>query len=310
MRQIWLINVLCTGILCVGFVGCTKQRNIQHETNAPVDSLQQFNYPEIPSFITDPDARKSYLATHYWEHVNFSDSVWSKHPENTDPFLVEYLQLLQQLPVKVAGKLLTSTLTLTESQPAVAVFFAKSFEKFLYDPLSPLRNDELFIPVLEYLLAADSTNETDSIRYRFLLERCSMNRIGTKVADFRATDVNHIKFSLHQLKAEYLVLLFYTPGCYSCEVVINQMKQSPVIRSLISNETLKIVAVCSEKDNQECSSFAVNLPRNWLVGTDVSEDIHQLFDLKASPTLFLLDSKKTVLLKDTEIHLIEAFFAK
>ena len=36
---------------------------------------QQFPFPEIPSVLTSPTVRKTFLLTHYWDSYNFSDTA-------------------------------------------------------------------------------------------------------------------------------------------------------------------------------------------------------------------------------------------
>ena len=36
---------------------------------------QQFPFPEIPSVLTSPTERKTFLLTHYWDSYNFSDTA-------------------------------------------------------------------------------------------------------------------------------------------------------------------------------------------------------------------------------------------
>jgi hypothetical protein len=53
------------------------------------------------------------------------------------------------------------------------------------------------------------------------------------------------------------------------------------------------------------------MPQQWLHGYDPGMAItrRRLYDVKAIPTIYLLDSDKTVILKDTSIEAVESFFS-
>ncbi len=53
------------------------------------------------------------------------------------------------------------------------------------------------------------------------------------------------------------------------------------------------------------------LPREWLHAYDPGMVItrERLYDIKAIPTIYLLDSDKKVLLKDSSIQAVESFFS-
>ena len=55
---------------------------------------QQFPFPEIPSVLTSPTERKTFLLTHYWDSYNFSDTALVNNRAVTEQGLVNQLSLL------------------------------------------------------------------------------------------------------------------------------------------------------------------------------------------------------------------------
>jgi len=53
------------------------------------------------------------------------------------------------------------------------------------------------------------------------------------------------------------------------------------------------------------------MPAQWIHAYDKGMEITQrrLYDIKAIPTLYLLDKEKKVLLKDTSVEALESFFS-
>ena len=66
-------------------------------------------------------------------------------------------------------------------------FFEELADKYLYDPNSPMRNEEFYIPVLEALIASPALDETAKIRPQARLELAQKNRLGTKALNFTYT---------------------------------------------------------------------------------------------------------------------------
>ena len=87
------------------------------------------------------------------------------------------------------------------------------YEKYLYDPNSPMRDESLYIPVLESVLAAPAIlDEVNKIRPAHLLELALKNRIGEPAIDFTYTLADGKTGTLYNVKADYL--------CYSSTIRI------------------------------------------------------------------------------------------
>ena len=55
------------------FNACSGKQNTK--TPVPAQEKRTFQMASIPSMITDPDQRAAYLAQHYWENYNFTDTA-------------------------------------------------------------------------------------------------------------------------------------------------------------------------------------------------------------------------------------------
>jgi hypothetical protein len=72
------------------------------------------------------------------------------------------------------------------------------------------------------------------------------------------------------------------------------------LATALSRRQLALLAVYTEGDEELWRSALDKFPAGWQVGNDASTAIRGrlLYDLKAMPTLYLLDGAHTVLLKD------------
>ena len=140
------------------------------------------------------------------------------------------------------------------------------------------------------------------MRADFLLERVQKNRPGAKASDFQYITRDNKKRNLWSVKAEKLLLIFYDPECQHCMEIISQIIHDSDISDRLNNGKLKILAIYTEGNENVWEANKNRLPANWSVGKDISGIIdNELYDLKAMPTLYLLDKDKQVLMKDLDI---------
>ena len=87
------------------------------------------------------------------------------------------------------------------------------------------------------------------------------------------------------------------------------MKQAPAINKEFEAGNLKILSVYPDEDKEEWERHLSDFPKEWINGYDKKLMIKEknLYDLKAIPTLYLLDKNKKVLLKDAVVGQIEQY---
>ena len=129
------------------------------------------------------------------------------------------------------------------------------------------------------------------------------NRVGTKALDFTYTTSKGVKGSLYGVKADYLLVFFYNLGCSACKEVragLIDMFAMPEIALLKDSGRLKVLAVYPDSDMTEWDKYVGDIPTDWINVHDAAQDIrsNELYDIKAIPSLYLLDKNITVLLKD------------
>jgi hypothetical protein len=281
------------------FANCNGQKNAKGEAvEAEKASPQAFQMVTIPAVLTSPDERAEYLVKHYWDNFNFSDTAYIHVPEITEQAFVDYLDIMPYTSLAVASEAIREMLKRAEAERKVFLYFANLYEKYLYDPNSAMRNDAFFIPVLEAMLASPAVEE--KTRPAYLLELAKRNRPGEKAIDFTYTPADGKSATLYALKADYTLLFFYNPDCRNCQEVSAQLQASPAVESLMKEGKLRILAVYPDEDLQAWKNYLLRVPRAWVNAYDASTRLknEEIYDLKAIPTLYLLDKDKVVLLKD------------
>jgi len=172
-----------------------------------------------------------------------------------------------------------------------------------------MRDESLYIYVLEAVLEAPVLDEVSKIRPAHLLELALKNRVGEPATDFTYTLADGKKGTLYHTKADYLLLFFYNPDCHACKEITDQLTASPLVTEWIRNNKLKILAVYPDEDLEAWKNHISYMPASWINSYDsaVSLKNDEIYDLKAIPTLYLLDKDKKVVLKDVTFNQVENY---
>ena len=297
---------LCFLLLCACKSGNASS---QSKSETPQDTIKSFTLPTIPPMLTAPEQRADFLVKHYWDNVNFADTNYIHHPEVTEQAWADYCDLLNHVPLETAHEAMRKMIDRSNADKKVFAYFTDLADKYLYDPNSPMRNEEYYIPVLEAMIASPILDETEKIRPQARLQLAQKNRIGTKALNVTYTLASGAQGNLYQLKADYILLFINNPGCHACTETIDALKNAPIINRLLGQKKLTVLSIYPDEELDEWRKHLNEFPKEWINGYDKKFAIkeQQLYDLKAIPTLYLLNKEKTVLLKDATAQAIEEY---
>ncbi len=214
--------------------------------------------------------------------------------------------LLDMVPLETAEKAsehLFDRIAACEAADTASNIFERMNEiadKYLYDPNSPLRNEDYYRPFVEARsrseLVSPEMRGTDAVTAR----NCSLNRVGTKAADFRFSDSRGHSYTLYGIKAAKTLLFFSNPGCNACKSIIESLKAYPEMEPMIASGELAVLNIYIDEDLAEWYNYMPIYPTSWYNGYDPDYAIRtdRLYDVRAIPSLYLLSRDKTVLMKD------------
>ena len=189
-----------------------------------------------------------------------------------------------------------------QAQPEGNVFASTLalISRYFYDPNSPVRSEDLYLPFVSRLAASEFVPDEEKSQYAWEKQVCSLNRTGTPAADFRFVDTAGRTRTLYGIKAEWLLLIFGNPDCKACREIMEDMGASAAISNLINSGRLKVVDVYIDEDIDLWKERMDNYPSAWINGYDPTFTIRtdRIYAVRAVPSLYLLDKDKTVVLKD------------
>jgi len=229
-----------------------------------------FPYPEIPDEVEEPEARMTYLLEHFWQDYAFADST-AMNREVGEQGMVDFLNFMQHadsVSARYGAEVLADSLV---AHPSALLFFEGLMAHYLDDPDSPLYSDVVYAHLLRAL--------PETPQRSWLLEQLAKNQVGGLAADILVKTSDGKQVRLYDIKTEQTLLIFFDPDCRRCQRLEAQLKQEPLI---MQNPRLKVV----RKD--------VN-------------DLKGEYYVPHTPSLYLLDKEKRVVLKGGNEEAIKTF---
>lgn len=298
--------------LSTGCVDSQKKNGAKNETEnksekvSKKSTLTRFPTPTVPSVISSQEDISKYITTHYWDKFDFSDTTLISRQDITEQGFADFIYILSSVDAELSNSAINTMLSKAEvADSAMFDYFLSLSDKYLYDPNSPSRDEDLYIVVVKYIIASPKIEEIEKLRPRHILEIMMKNRVGDIANDFKYMTKSGKVSSLFKLSSYYTIVFFNNPDCDDCARVKKYIESSQLLNSLNTNNVLKILSFYPDENLNAWNNEIY--PNTWINGRDIDQNINDnnLYDLKAIPSLYLLDIDKRVILKDAQIEQIE-----
>lgn len=284
------------------------------KTKAPVVLTRDFPMVEIPKMVVDPQERMVWLCEHFWDRFTATDSLYycDSVTVNGVPFLQleqqvgTFATVLDQVPLPVGVKSMglcydrLEAFQLAKPDGNVLPETVALISRYFYDPNSPVRSEDLYLPFVSRLAQSALIQEDYRAGYAWDAQMCALNRIGTPAADFVFIDTAGKRRTLYSIKADHTLLIFGNPDCKACKELLETMEGVPEVSALIASGSLRVVDIYIDEDIPLWKERMASYPKQWINGYDPNHTIREdlIYNVRAVPSLYLLDAGKTVLLKD------------
>lgn len=271
-----------------------------------------FPMVKVPDVVRGEQEVNAYLHEHYWDEFLAMDGpcdtsgILGVEKKGVEQALANYISLSEALPLPNAQEDIRKFFLAIEARQAedtTSRFYRLMTEMvslYLYDPNSPLRNEDLYLPFVRCAAVSEYTREDMRPAYKYEAGVCALNQKGHYVPDFRIRDIAGRTFTLYSVKAEYTMLFFSNPDCADCKNIIGQVMSRDYVETEIAEGRLAVVNVYIDEDIRSWRKYEKNYPRSWRNGYDPRSVIRndELYNVRAIPSLYLLDSGKRVIMKD------------
>ena len=295
-------------LVAVIAAGCGQNRKAEQFQSLPIPAVK------ITAMMTGSADVAEYISMHYWDGLTDPsrdypcDSLYVSgvKKEDVEQKFADWNAVLGVLPRSIADKavnaLYEKAAACERKDTSSNVFdtFVMLAEKYFYDPNSPVRNEDHYHAFVRNLASFEGFDEAVRGKYAYQARMTALNREGTVAADFRFADRNGRIHSLHGINAPMTLLFFSNPGCDACMEIIKVLSGHEGIASMIADGRLAVLNIYIDEDIQAWREYMPIYPEQWYNGFDPDLVIRgeTLYNVRAIPSLYLLDHEKRVILKD------------
>lgn len=274
-----------------------------------ITAQETFPLPDVPKTLKGVEARANYLASHYWDKIDFTDNALVGSKDISEQGFSNFISIMPYVTEKEAAFDCFASKLVSNSR--LLQYFMALGVKYLAEPMSPVYNEELYILFLQRIVAQQGISERDYEDAKFDLSMAMKNRIGTKAANFTYLKRDGKRSELAKTNGEYILLFFGDPDCDICSVTKQEIASSSVLNTLIDSGMLTVLSVCVEGKTDVWKQTSA--PAKWIDACDDKQAIYGklLYDIPGLPVLYLLDKEHNVLMKNVQVpHIVEFFINK
>jgi thiol-disulfide isomerase/thioredoxin len=261
--------------------------------------------PEIPTELpTLPDGKKDssypriFYKTHFWDKYDFRDDrlIYTPIYERK---LEDYMSKLV-IPVpdsveKEADILLKKSKGMEETFKYTLWYLTRWTETS-----KVMGMDEAFVYLVENYYMKGMATWIDSAQLEKYIKRAreiAPNMIGQPAMNLLMQDTTGVQtVPLSSVKADYTLLIFWSPDCGHCKKEIPQFDS--LYHAALKKYNVKIYAVDADLETEKWKTFIRDnkLGEGWIHVHDPKRvtNFRAFYDVYSTPTIYLLDDKKVI----------------
>lgn len=306
MTRVFLLTVLMSAFMLTACSASDSSTTSVAESAVADSDTLGFSLPVVPDTLRSVEERAAYVVSHYWDAMDFTDRSLSLDTAFIEQNFANFISILPVAPEAVADSAVRQLLDRSAVDPDALALITGTAETYLDHPNSPMRDEETYILFLRNIIASPRLSDDEKLRPRHRLEEALKNRPGTPATDFSILLRNGSTSTLRKLlgRADATLLIFYDPDCEHCKQIIGQ------IAAVSFPPGVQVLAVDAEEDRDLWQQTAATLPAGWEVGFATTPILdRELYTLPASPTLYVISSEGTVIMKDANVDRALSYLA-
>lgn len=301
------------------FNAVANYEQIQRQQEALLDSLRKtypssyavkiishYSTPFLPASL-GPEMRVVFLKQHYFDHVDFNDTSLLRSnawPNKAISYLALYSNNRYNQKQLEAEFIKAVTVMLSDAGDNPEIF------KFLLDYLVSGFDKYHFEEVIAYLadnfqdpFSCEDQEKKSALQKK--LDTFKKIAIGQTAPDFEIPDTQGQPVKLSGIDAEYTLLIFWSSECGHCTEMLPKAK---ALYEAQKPKRYEVMAVSIDTSRAGWMEVVTGEKLNWI---NVSElkgfdgKSADLFNIYATPTMFLLDRNKKIIAKPISYRELE-----
>lgn len=255
--------------------------------------------PKLPDGRTDSAAAYQLYKSQFWAGVDFTDERLLRTPVFHGKLKKYYDKIVVQQTDSIIRELDTM---IEKCRPNPEMFkYLVWFATYTFENSEIMGFDKIFVHIVDkYYVTGQATWVTEDIRTKIINKsnKLKPTLIGEIAPNMIMMDTNNTLVSMHHIKADYLMLLFWDPDCSHCEHEI------PILVDYYNKNkerlNLEVYSICSDTSVVKWKKGIIKKKMNW-INVDgprtITVDYHEKYDIISTPVIYLLNSRKEIIAK-------------
>jgi thiol-disulfide isomerase/thioredoxin len=277
------------------------------KANMPID------FPPLPAKPTRKDtlAQAAFFWNHFWDNIDLKDDKMLRVPflkPRLDYFLENIAYFGHDSVNKVLDNLMTKTTKGTDLRKYIAMRCTYAYE---VPKAFILGNDTdvNFIHMAErYYIGEPELWDTATVRkVKERVDALKPLLLGKKLQNMMLADTLTRSTPLYSVAAKYTVVYFYSPDCHHCKEATPKLAKG--YQNLKAKGIdAKVYAVEIDRNKDKWKKFIREYKTQSLINvTDhyTMTDFKNWFDIRSTPTVYVLDREKKIIAKKIASEQIE-----
>ena len=273
----------------------------------PVETY--FNIVENPSALKTKNDSLLYVKNNYFKGIDFSDQRLLRNPFLENKIALYFNSLVVQSSEEITKEVF-NILDKTGSKEGELFSYLSLYFINKYTAPKIMGLDKVFINIYNKYF---KNNEYSwlTIQQKLSLRDSYIdlkdNQIGNFAPNLFMTTLEEKRIDLYDVKAPYIVLIFWDPSCGHCTTELPKIKKT--YDELWKDKGIKVFAVNINNDlkddwrkfieKENLNDWINASPASVVSGNYTKEevDFQTLFNVSQTPVLYLLDSNKKIIAK-------------
>jgi thiol-disulfide isomerase/thioredoxin len=259
--------------------------------------------PKLPNGKIDSTFPYRYYKAHFFDNIDFSEGRLVRSPV-IFPRIKEYLT---RLTVQDPDSIIAAADYLVgkaKGNPDMFKFIV-AYITSTYEGSNIMGMDAVFVHMAKKYYSLQQTPWVSASQLEKIIERATQLDpilIGKRCPRVVLPDTANVMRALDSVHARYTVLYFWDYDCGYCQKVTPKLIKW---YDSIKGEGIEVYAV--ELNETEIAKWKDYIKKNrldWINVSDIfhTSNVHQQFDINATPIIYVLDENKNIIAKKIEIE--------
>ncbi len=268
--------------------------------------LKALDEPDIPEIPVDPETGKAdssypyrYYKSHYFDGFDFSDPGLLRTPV----FHQKLVTFMKDLTPQVPDSVIASAEYILKKVQGDSVLYQYTLAWMLnrYAKREIMGMDKVYVYLAEeyYMKGKAPWISKDQLK-KIVHDALALKPllIGNKAPDFVGQDPEGKLISMYSIDAPYLIVAFWDADCGHCRKEIPKLYKN--WKEKLKDKGVKVLAVSLELTDNHWREFIDEKSlsdKDWIniIDLDGLDDYRSKYDIKATPTIYILDKEKKII---------------